>query len=120
SARSKLAAAVEQFGGHAGQNGVVDLRAGELTALAGEQAAFENAKASAAKFRETIDQLVQREAANAKDVVQQAGQQVASGKLVLMVLSFGAIWCALMIAWRYVGHSIAGRLTLLSSAMQSI
>ena len=118
--RAKLSMAVEEFALEAKRSGVLGLRAAELKAESKARTDFASAQAAAAKLREIIDLLVQRESKTAEQAVERAGEQIFSGKVILILLSLAAILCAGLIAWLYVGRNIARRLTSLSEAMQQI
>jgi methyl-accepting chemotaxis protein len=111
------------FGGLAaliGDNGIVAIRDQELKTLEQGHAAFNATQREALSLKLAVDQLVQAQSENTREVSERAADQIRSGQVVLIALSIAALAAAILIAWLYVGRNIARRLGLLSGAMQKI
>ena len=81
---------------------------------------FAGATADAAELRKSVESLIGRQDKFAEALSSRASTQMRLGRFLLIVLSLAALAAAVAIAWLYVGRSIVGRLTALSSAMQRI
>src|SRR5262249_47834637 len=56
----------------------------------------------------------------ARMIATDAGRQIRSAQFILIVLSLAAVLGAALVAWFYVGRSVARRIGLLSQAMRRI
>ena len=92
--RAKLVTSVDEFAVYAERSGLLGLRAAELTAERKAQTDFASAQAAAAKLREAVDLLVQHKSKGAEQVVARAGEQILSGKVILILLSVAAMLSA--------------------------
>ncbi len=118
--QKKLIALYDRLASTGDQNGIIVLRARELNAQREAQLAFAATQSEAAKLKHAVDKLVERQRSDAQFVSLQAAEQVRSGKILLVAISFIALGGAALIAWLYVGRNIARRLGLLSAAMRRI
>jgi methyl-accepting chemotaxis protein len=118
--RQKLTALYGRLGAIADNDGIVVLRARELERERAAQVAFTATQAAAAKLKETVDGLVERQGRLAQAVSADAAHQIRSGQILLIALSVAALVAAGLIAWLYVGRNIARRLGLLSDIMRRI
>ena len=82
--------------------------------------AFGAAQSEASKLKSAVDELVEEQGRIAQEISSYASGQIRSGQLILIVLSIAAVIGATLVAWLYVGRSIARRLGLLSDAMRRI
>src|SRR6185437_2504933 len=78
------------------------------------------AQSEASKLKSAVDELVDEQGRIAQEISSYASGQIRSGQLILIVLSIAAVIGATLVAWLYVGRSIARRLGLLSDAMRRI
>ena len=103
-----------------GGNGIIERRADELKSEQDAGQVYMAALGEAARLHAAVEALIERQRASAQALSTRAISQIATGRIVLIVLSLAALTAAALIAWLYVGRSIVGRLTLLSSAMRRI
>ncbi|HEY5215764.1 MAG TPA: methyl-accepting chemotaxis protein [Pseudolabrys sp.] len=118
--RKKLTALYKQLSTLGADDGIITLRSFELTRRRDAQLAFTAAQLEAVKLKGAVDALVDQQGEAAQEDSQRAAQQIRAGKILLIVLAIAAIVGAALIAWLYVGRSIARRLGLLSDAMRRI
>ena len=118
--RKKIGDLYKQLASIGSDDGIIALRKYELDRQHDAQLAFETAQSEAAELKQVVDELVEQQSRAAQDISEYAGRQLRSGQIVLVVLSIVAITVAMLVAWLYVGRSIAGRLGLLSAAMRRI
>ncbi len=118
--RQKLAALYHQLGVIGGDDGIIELRSFELAKQQEAQLAFAAVQSEAIKLRQTVDALVKQQGQGVQNNSSQAAQQIRAGQILLIVLAISAVIGACLIAWLYVGRSIARRLGLLSAAMRRI
>ena len=103
-----------------GGNGIIERRADELKSEQDAGQVYTAALGEAARLHAAVEALIERQRASAQALSTRAISQIATCRIVLIVLSLAALTAAALIAWLYVGRSIVGRLTLLSSAMRRI
>jgi len=103
-----------------GDSGVIVQRANELKGEQEAQQVYSAALGEATKLKAVIANLITRQATIAQSLSASATSQIEFNRTVLIALSLVALFGAGLIAWRYVGHSIIRRLTLLSEAMRRI
>ena len=120
SGRSKISALYGRLAELAGNQGMIAVRQNELDRQHDSQLAFAAALAEAAKLKNAVDALTERESAFAQILFARAISQIRIGRAILIALSLTALLGAALIAWLYVGRSIVGRLISLSSAMKRI
>src|SRR5262249_59688308 len=101
-------------------DGIVAARAYELNQQHDAQVAFAAVKKDAAKLKQAVDALAEQQGATAQHISGFASGQINSGKLILTILSIAAVLGAALVAWLYVGRSLARRLGFLSDAMRRI
>ena len=118
--QKKLIALYKNLGAIGADDGVIAARAYELNQQRDAQGAFDAAQAEAFKFKQAVDDLVEQQGRIAREISNYAGDQIRSGQLILTVLSIAAVIGATLIAWLYVGRSVARRLGLLSDSMRRI
>ena len=118
--QEKLAALYKQLGAIGADDGIIAARAYELNQQHDAQVAFVAVQKDAAKLKHAVDALAEQQGATAQHISGFAGSQINSGKLILTVLSIAAVLGAAMVAWLYVGRSLARRLGFLSDAMRRI
>jgi methyl-accepting chemotaxis protein len=82
--------------------------------------AFSAAQVEASKLKHAVDALVEKQGNTAQHISGYASRQISSGKLILTILSIAAVLGAALVAWLYVGRSVARRLGFLSDAMRRI
>jgi methyl-accepting chemotaxis protein len=82
--------------------------------------AFSAAQVEASKLKHAVDALVDKQGNTAQHISGYASSQISSGKLILTILSIAAVLGAALVAWLYVGRSVARRLGFLSEAMRRI
>lgn len=116
----KLADLYGHLAAIAGDGGVVALRISELNRDRDARRVFANALAEAARLRQAVERLIEREGTLAQTLSERANSEIQTGRVLLGALSILALAAAGLIAWIYVGRSIVGRLTLLSDAMRRI
>jgi methyl-accepting chemotaxis protein len=118
--REKLTALYKNLAAIGADDGIIAARAYELNQQRDAFSAYEAVQAEAAKLKQVVDDLVDRQGHNAQEISKYAADQIRSGQLILTVLSITAVLGATLIAWLYVGRSVARRLGLLSDAMRRI
>jgi methyl-accepting chemotaxis protein len=118
--QEKLTALYKQLGAIGADDGIVAARAYELNQQHEAQLAFTAAQKDAAKLKHAVDGLVEQQGSTAQHISGYASNQINSGKLILTVLSIAAVLGAALVAWLYVGRSVARRLGFLSDAMRRI
>ena len=118
--RNKITGPYRKLAALGGDFGIIVQRTNELKGVQETQQVYAAALAEAAKLRNSVESLIQRQGANAQTLSARAISQIKFGRIILIVLSIAALVAAGLIAWLYVGRSIVGRLTLLSSAMRRI
>jgi len=118
--RAKMTALYGKLAALSGDNGIVSQRANELKGEQDAQKVYAAALAEAARLRAAVENLIERQRISAQALSARAIDQIRFGRILLIVLSLAALAAAALIAWLYVGRSIVGRLTLLSSAMRRI
>src|SRR5215475_12133209 len=118
--RKRLIGLHERLAAMAGQDGVVDVRARELSRQQEAQLAFAATQNEAVKLKQAVDRLVEQQGEDAAAVSARAAEQIRSGRILLIALSIVALVAAGLIAWLYVGRNIVSRLAHLSSAMLAI
>ena len=118
--QQKLTLLYNRLGTIAGGDGIIALRTYELDRQADAQRAFAAAQVEAIMFKQVVDDLVERQGEAAQAISVYAARQIRSGQIILIALSLVAVLGAILVAWLYVGRSIARRLGLLSDAMRRI
>jgi methyl-accepting chemotaxis protein len=118
--RDKIGALYRPLATIAANDQMVALRANELDREHDTQLAFAAALSDAARLKNAVDGLIERQGMFAQALSARAISQIHLGRVLLIVLSLAALAVAGLIAWLYVGRSIVGRLTLLSGAMRRI
>jgi methyl-accepting chemotaxis protein len=118
--REKLSKPYKQLSDIGGDDGILSLRSFELSRQQDAQAAFAATQVEAAKLQKAVDGLVDQDGQRAHAISAAAARQIYAGRIVLVGLAVMALLAAGLIAWFYVGRHIAGRLGLLSQAMQKI
>ena len=118
--REKLSKLFKQLSDVGGDDGIFTLRTFELSRQQDAQAAFAATQLEATKLQKAVDSLVDQDGQRAHAVSVTAAKQIYAGRFVLIGLAVMALLCAGLIAWFYVGRHIAGRLGVLSQAMQKI
>ena len=117
---NNLSQLYQRLASAAGDNGIIILRANELKREQDAKLVFKEALANAAELRHAVDGLIERQRDMTRTLSAHALDQFRLGQILLLVLIFVALVAAFLIAWLYVGRSIASRLALLSSAMGRI
>jgi methyl-accepting chemotaxis protein len=118
--QGKLLALYKQLGAIGADDGIIAARAYELKQQSEAQLAFAAAQADAAKLKHAVDDLVDEQGRIAQEISNFAGTQIRSGQFILTILSVAAVIGAVLVAWLYVGRSVARRLGFLSEAMRRI
>lgn len=118
--QAKLITLYKQLGAIGADDGVIAARAYELNQQHEALSAFNAAQAEAAKFKQVVDDLVEEQAHIAQEISNYANGQIRSGQFILTALSIAAVIGAALVAWLYVGRSVARRLGFLSDAMRRI
>lgn len=118
--QAKLITLYKQLGAIGADDGVIAARAYELNQQHEALSAFNAAQAEAAKFKQVVDDLVEEQAHIAQEISNYASGQIRSGQFILTALSIAAVIGAALVAWLYVGRSVARRLGFLSDAMRRI
>ena len=116
----KIAALYQKLAVVAGSDGIVTQRTNELNREQDAKQAYTAATAEAARLRKAVEGSIERQGKFAQTLSGRAISQIRVGRILLITLSIAALAAAGLIAWLYVGRSIVGRLTLLSSAMRRI
>jgi methyl-accepting chemotaxis protein len=102
------------------KDGLVDVRGREIAAQREAERIFAETQAEAVKLQAAVDRIVERERLRALAISDRASDQMAWGRLLLIVISLFAVAAAVLIAWLYVGRNIVRRLGMLSDAMRRI
>jgi methyl-accepting chemotaxis protein len=118
--RNKINVPYERLVSIASDDGIVARRIDELARERDARQAFAAAVAEAARLKTVVETLIEQQGSFAKALSERAISQIYVGRVLLILLSAGALASAGLIAWLYVGRSIIGRLTQLSSAMRRI
>jgi methyl-accepting chemotaxis protein len=118
--QEKLIALYSKLAMIAADDGIIPARAYELSQQREAFVAFSAAQAEATKLKDAVDDLVEQQGRIAQDISAYASGQIRSGQFILIVLSIAAVIGAALVAWLYVGRSIARRLGFLSDAMRRI
>jgi methyl-accepting chemotaxis protein len=118
--RQGLNGVYHQLATVAAAGGIIALRASELQLEHDAQVAFAATQTEAAKLKEAVNGLVERQERLAQAVSAGATRQIRSQEILLIALSVTALVAAGLIAWLYVGRNIARRLALLSDIMRRI
>jgi methyl-accepting chemotaxis protein len=118
--KEKLTALYKQLGAIGADDGIIAARAYELNQQYEAQGAFAAAQEEASKLKHAVDALVEQQSNTAQHISSFASSQISSGKLILTILSIAAVIGAALVAWLYVGRSLARRLGFLSDAMRRI
>jgi methyl-accepting chemotaxis protein len=116
----KIAALYQKLAVVAGSDGIVTQRTNELNREQDAKLVYAAATAEAARLRKAVEGSIERQGKFAQTLSGRAISQIRIGRILLITLSIAALAAAGLIAWLYVGRSIVGRLTLLSSAMRRI
>jgi methyl-accepting chemotaxis protein len=116
----KIAALYQKLAVVAGSDGIVTQRTNELNREQDAKQVYAAATAEAARLRKAVEGSIERQGTFAQTLSGRAISQIRVGRILLITLSIAALAAAGLIAWLYVGRSIVGRLTLLSSAMRRI
>jgi methyl-accepting chemotaxis protein len=116
----KIAALYQKLAVVAGSDGIVAQRTNELNREQDAKQVYAAATAEAARLRKAVEGSIERQGKFAQTLSGRAISQIRVGRIILITLSIAALAAAGLIAWLYVGRSIVGRLTLLSSAMRRI
>jgi methyl-accepting chemotaxis protein len=120
SQRSKVTELARQLATIGHEDGIVALRKYELDRERDARNAFDAAQYDAIKLKAVVAELVEEQHHAAQDISDYAGQQLRSGKVILITLSVIAVLLAALVAWLYVGRNIIRRLALLGDAMRRI
>ncbi|HET9685990.1 MAG TPA: HAMP domain-containing protein, partial [Pseudolabrys sp.] len=118
--QQKLATLYKQLGAIGAEDGILTARAYELSQQQRAQLAFNAAQGDATKLKHAVDDLVAEQGRITQEISSYAGGQIRSGQFILTVLSIAAVIGAVLVAWLYVGRSVARRLGFLSDAMRRI
>jgi len=118
--RDKIGVLYRPLATIAADDQMIVLRTNELDREHDTQLAFAAALSDAARLKNAVDGLIERQGMFAQALSARAISQIHLGRVLLIVLSVAALAVAGLIAWLYVGRSIVGRLTLLSRAMRRI
>ena len=118
--RTQVIALHDKLAAMAGDHGIIAKRTEELRSDRAVQDVYASELAEAAMLRKSVESLIDRQGALAQALSAHAISQINAGQVVLVVLSGAALIAAGLIAWFYVGRTIAGRLTALSNVMRRI
>src|SRR5262249_43602446 len=118
--QQKLIALYKQLGSIGAEDGLIAGRAYKLSQQQTAQYALNAAQAEATKLKHAVDDLVEDQGRIAQEISSYASGQIRSGQLILVALSIAAAIGAALVAWLYVGRSVARRLGSLSDAMRRI
>jgi len=118
--QQKLTALYKQLNAIGSDDGILAARAYELSQQQRAQLAFNAAQGDATRLKHAVDDLVAEQGRITQEISSYAGGQIRSGQLILTVLSIAAVIGAALVAWLYVGRSVARRLGFLSDAMRRI
>jgi len=113
-----LTQAVLAFGN--GGNGLLDLRARELDAIAAAQAELQQSREIAQQLGEEVALIVDTARQATDDAMVTSRTQVQTGKLLIGTLAAVSFLAAILLAWLYVGRNIVRRLVRLGEAMRAI
>ncbi|HEY6859901.1 MAG TPA: methyl-accepting chemotaxis protein, partial [Pseudolabrys sp.] len=118
--QEKLIALYKPLAMIAADDGIIPARAYELSQQREAFVAFNAAQAEATKLKDAVDDLAEQQGRIAQDISAYASGQIRSGQFILIALSIAAVMGAALVAWLYVGRSVARRLGFLSDAMRRI
>jgi methyl-accepting chemotaxis protein len=118
--REKIAALYHKLAVLSGEFGIIVQRMNELKGQQQAQLVYAAALDDARTLRNAVESLIHAQGTRAQDLSARATAQMRLGRIILIALSLAALAAAGLIAWLYVGRSIVGRLTQLSSAMRRI
>ncbi|HUD86644.1 MAG TPA: methyl-accepting chemotaxis protein [Xanthobacteraceae bacterium] len=118
--RQQITQLYQKLASVAGNNGIVTQRMNELKREQDAQLVFAAAIAETARLKKAVENVIERQGTFAQTLSSRAISQIHVGRILLVVLSIAALAAAGLMAWLYVGRSIIGRLTQLSSAMRRI
>jgi methyl-accepting chemotaxis protein len=118
--RENLSKLYKQLSDIGGDDGILSLRAFELSRQQDASVAFTATQLEAEKLQKAVNGLVDRADQRGQAVSGTAARQIYVGRIVLVGLAVLALLAAGLIAWFYVGRHIAGRLGALSQAMRKI
>jgi methyl-accepting chemotaxis protein len=118
--RSKIAGLYGKLGALGGDFGIIVQRVNELKGLEKTQDLYTAALAEAGHLRTAVESFIRIQGVKANGLSARALRQIWLSQIVLVVLSLAALAAAGLIAWLYVGRSIADRLTALGGAMHRI
>ncbi len=118
--QGKLFSLFKQLGSIGADDGIMAARAYELNQQHNAQLAFDAAQSEASRLKFAVDGLVEQQTRTAQEISNFASRQIRSGQLILTILSIAAVLSAALVAWLYVGRSVARRLGFLSDAMRRI
>jgi methyl-accepting chemotaxis protein len=118
--QDKLLALYKQLAAIGSDDGIMAARTYELGQQRDAQLAFDAAQSDANKLKNAVDDLVEQQGQIARAIASDAGRQIRSGQFILIMLSIAAVMGAALVAWLYVGRSVARRIGLLSQAMRRI
>ncbi len=118
--REKIAALYRKLAMLSGEFGIIAQRMKELQGQQQAQRVYAAALSDAQTLRNAVERLIHAQGTRAQDLSARATAQLRLGRIILIALSLAALAAAGLIAWLYVGRSIVGRLTGLSSAMRRI
>ncbi len=118
--QEKLLVLYKQLAAIGSEDGIIAARSYELNQQRESQTAFNAAQTEASRLKNAVDELVEQQRSTAREVSNYAGRQIYSGQFILIMLSIAAVLGAVLVAWLYVGRSVARRLGLLSQAMRRI
>jgi methyl-accepting chemotaxis protein len=118
--QEKLLALYKQLAAIGSEDGIIAARSYELNQQRESEAAFNTAQTEASRLKNAVDELVEQQRNIAREISNYAGRQIYSGQFILIVLSIAAVIGAALVAWLYVGRSVARRLGDLSQAMRRI
>ena len=102
--RENLSKLYKQLSDIGGDDGILSLRAFELSRQQDAQAAFTATQLEAAKLQKAVDGLVDQDDQRAHAVSAAAARQIYVGRIVLVGLAVMALFAAGLIAWFYVGR----------------
>ena len=118
--QKKLTVLYTQLGAIGADDGIIAARVYELQQQREAQVAFGAVQEEASKLKHAVDALVEQQGSTAQRISSYASDQIRSGQFILTILSIAAVIGAALIAWLYVGRSVARRLGFLSEAMRRL
>jgi methyl-accepting chemotaxis protein len=118
--RDKISSQYGKLVSLSGDKGIIVERTDELRREHDAQRLYAAALAQATSLRSTVEKLIRQQGTVAESLSARAISQIDLGRIILILLSVAALTSAGLIAWLYVGRSVAGRLTALSGAMRRI